>query len=307
MNADDRHGPLVPPAFASRVATQEGPAGAAWIARLPGLVAGACDRWQLQLDGPSTHGHVALVIPVRTPDLAAAMLKVSWPHPEAASEAAALRHWAGHGAVRLLAEDAAGWVMLLERLHGDRTLTSVPDADVAVTTAAGLLGRLHVDPPPGVPTVAALAARWIDELGTDWHRLGRPVDRKLLVAAIDTCRTLGGEPPLRLLHGDFHYDNVLAADRDPWLAIDPKPLIGDPAFEVVPLLRNRWADLEATGDIETAVRHRFDAVVDTAALDRDRARAWAITRAVDDTLWATERSQPTFARIAITIATALDR
>ena len=82
----------------------------------------------------------------------------------------------------------------------------------------------------------------------------------------------------RLIHTDLHFHNVLAADREPWLVIDPKPLSGDPHYEVAPLLWNRWDELE--GDVRRGVRARFHAVVDAAGLDEDRARDWVVLRMV---------------------------
>ena len=132
--------------------------------------------------------------------------------------------------------------------------------------------------------------------------LGRPISRDLIDQAVDTCRGLGGNGPVRLLHGDFHYANVLAAEREPWLAIDPKPVAGDPAFDVAPLLRNRWDDLTCTGDTVDALRRRFDHIVEVSGLDRERTRAWTVTRAVDNVLWATDKRDPAFADVERTIA-----
>jgi streptomycin 6-kinase len=88
-----------------------------------------------------------------------------------------------------------------------------------------------------------------------------------------------------LLHGDLHYDNVLAGDREPWLVIDPKPLDGDPHFEPAPMLWNRWEEVVATGDVREAVRRRFHTLVDAAGLDEDRARDWVVLRVVLNAVW----------------------
>ncbi len=98
---------------------------------------------------------------------------------------------------------------------------------------------------------------------------------------------------------------MLAADRARWLAIDPKPVSGDPGFDVVPLLWNRWEELVATGDVAAAVRRRFDVVVDVAGIDRERARRWSVTRAVDNVLWAGQRDRTDWAAVQRTIAEAL--
>ena len=89
----------------------------------------------------------------------------------------------------------------------------------------------------------------------------------------------------RLVHTDLHYFNVLAADREPWLAIDPKPLSGDPHHEVAPLLWNRWEEVLAAHDARTALRSRFHTAVDVAGLDEQRARDWVVARMVVNAMW----------------------
>lgn len=297
--------PLVPTQFVTAIVRAAGPAGAAWIEQLPTFVAAACERWSLTIDGASMHGVAGLVVPVQDATGMRAVLKVSWPHEEAAPEARALRWWAGVGAVRLLDEDADTWSLLLERLDSARSLEDLSDPDAAVAQAAALLPRLHVACPTDVPTVRALADRWSEDLPVEWESLGRPLARTLLDEALATCRDLSSGGPVRLLHGDYHYANVLAGEREPWLAIDPKPLAGDPAFDIEPLLRNRWHDLTGTGHVTVALRRRFDQIIEMSGVDRERARAWAIARAVDNVLWAGGRSGAAFADIERTIAETL--
>jgi streptomycin 6-kinase len=90
----------------------------------------------------------------------------------------------------------------------------------------------------------------------------------------------------RIIHGDLHYENVLAADREPWLLIDPKPMSGDPHYEVAPMLWNRWDELQ--GQVRDGVRRRFHTIVDAAGLDEDRARDWVVVRMMHNAMWAIE-------------------
>jgi streptomycin 6-kinase len=215
---------------------------------------------------------------VRTPAGESAVLKVVWPHVEAAHEALALQRWGGRGAVRLLRADPRRWALLLERLRPE-DLTQLWDQQ-AYEIVGDLYGRLHVPAPPQLRTLSDQAARWADELGA----LGRgaPVPHRLVDQARALSRSFAEDPATDgvLIHSDLHYDNVLAADRpdeDPgWLAIDPKPLSGDPHFEVAPLLWNRFEELD--GRIRPGVRDRFFAVVDAAGLEEERARDWVIVR-----------------------------
>jgi streptomycin 6-kinase len=96
-----------------------------------------------------------------------------------------------------------------------------------------------------------------------------------------------------LIHSDLHYFNVLAADREPWLAIDPKPISGDPHYEVAPLLWNRWDEVVGSGDVRVAVRRRFHTVVDAAGLDEERARDWVVVRMLHNAMWELEDNPTT--------------
>jgi streptomycin 6-kinase len=274
--------PLVPLALSASAARD--PDRTAWIDRLPELVGALLEEWQLSRDGAPTHGTTALVLPVRTSAGTPAALKVTWPHQEAEHEHLALRHWAGHGAVRLLRADVRRWALLLERLHPGEDLTTLP-AEEACEVVAGLYARLHLPAPAQLRTLSEL----VTEADAALRRLPReaPLPRRLVEQVIRLGGSLREDTSTNgtLVHGDLHYENVLAGDREPWLAIDPKPLSGDPHYEVAPLLWNRWEELAATG-VRDGVRRRFLAVVDAAQLDEDRARDWVLVRMVHNA-WGT--------------------
>jgi streptomycin 6-kinase len=303
---------VVPEPFAEATRRREGAAGAAWVLALPATVDRLVDRWELVVDGPLLHGYVALVVPVRRTDGRPAVLKVSWIDEETRGEAAALAHWGGTAAVLLLASAPDLGALLLERLDPLRTLAQV-DEQRAVALAATLLPQLHVPPPGGLTDVAGLARGWQTAPRPEWEALGRPGSQQAVDRAVATCGELASAPgPARLLHGDYHYGNVLArhggtAAPDAgcgWAAIDPKPLVGDGEYDLVPLLRNRWDELAATGDAVRACRRRLHAIAEQAGLDRSRAEQWCLVRAVDDALWAQEHRAQDFAAIAWTIAGA---
>lgn len=306
----------MPRAFAEATRAREGPAGAEWLAALPSLVERLLVRWELEVDGLPLHGYVALVVPVRRPDGQPAVLKVSWIDDETRGEPVALARWRDAPAVDLLASAPEEGALLLERLDPHCSLLHV-DEDEAVTVAATLLRQLHVPPVDGLADVADIARRLQTELRQEWDALGRPGRSDLVDRAVSTCEELASScVPKRLLHGDFHYANVLARTTLPdtasgalasrsWAVIDPKPLVGDGAYDLVPLLRNRWPELAATGDAARACRRRLDAIVDHAGLDRHRAAQWSLVRAVDDALWAHEHRATDFAAIAWAIADAL--
>jgi streptomycin 6-kinase len=248
-----------------------------WVRDLPRLAEGLMEEWELRLDGLPMHGFCALVLPV-TGDDGPAVLKISFPEPETEHEHLALRDWDGRGAVRLLRAEPHRRAILLERLSHHK-LDSV-DVDTACEVVAGLYSRLHVPATAQYPRLSSWTGRWAERLAT--LPTDAPVPRRLVSQAAGLARGLTDEPGTdgTLLHGDLHYLNVLAAKREPWLAIDPKPMSGDPHLEPAPMLWNRWDEALAEGDARSAVRRRFHTLVDAAELDEDRARDWTIVRMV---------------------------
>jgi streptomycin 6-kinase len=111
----------------------------------------------------------------------------------------------------------------------------------------------------------------------------------------------------RLLHWDLHYENVLVGEREEWIAIDPKPLAGDPGFDLLPALHNRWQELAATGDPQRAVLRRFDLLVEILGLDVRRAAAWSYGRILQNCLWDIEDGRLPLSPVQLTIAAALQR
>jgi len=200
-----------------------------------------------------------------------AVLKVQRPHRESEHEAAALELWDGDGAVRLLRHDAEAHALLLERCVPGTPLSAAGPA-VALDVLVELLPRLWK--PAGEPfrSLADEAAWWAECLPRqDWS-----FAPELLQAALEALRELPGTQGKQvLLHQDLHADNVLAAAREPWLAIDPKPLAGEREFGIAPIVRSR-----ELGHSRRDVLHRFDRLTAELDLDRERARGWTIAQTV---------------------------
>ncbi len=294
----------IPAPFLAFAGRQEG--WAEWLARLPRLVRDVVDEWELTPDGLAMHGECALVVPVRTRSGEAAVAKFSWPHPEAEHEHLALQAWGGDGAVRLLRADPRRWVMLLERVH-TRDLTTVPAVE-ACEIVAGLYKSVHVPALPQLRRLSDESRRWHDEL------LALPSDARVPRRYVEQAASLAGDFAAddatdgTMVHGDLHYFNVLAAERVPWLVIDPKPVSGEPCFDVAPLLWNRWSEVVATGDVRTAVRDRFHATIDTAMFDEERARDWVVVREIVNAMWSIHdgcEPQPGWITRCIAIAKAV--
>ncbi len=232
-------------------------------------------------------GQVSVVLPVVCRDGTRAALKLQDVDEETAGEGLALRTWGGDGVVRLLAEDAETGTLLLERLDEDRPLSGVPDVMKATGVLAGLLARITAVPAPaGLRRLDGVVAGMFERLPAVLAALASPGadgDRRLLADCAAALREVADEPGDRLLHWDLHFDNILAGEREPWLVIDPKPLAGDPCFELLPALWNRtW---------EGSLERRFDLLTEVLGVDRDRARAWTLGRVLQNSLWCVEEGE----------------
>lgn len=284
----------VPDALASSHQKFFGDAGRAWIDAAPDLADRLLDRWHLQRDGEPMRGAVALVLPVVHLDGRLAMLKLQPVDDETVGEPVALRAWNGDGAVRLLEHDAASGSLLLERLDADRALATVADDIAALQILSELLARLTGVPAPNdVRRLADIGADMLTRVPPALAVVHDTSHRRVIQACTSALVEVLPEPGDRLLHWDLHYWNVLAPHtsdpRAPWLAIDPKPLAGDPGFELLAALHNRWDDVVATGDVTRAIRHRFDVMTDILGLDRPRAMSWTLARVLQNMLWDIER------------------
>jgi streptomycin 6-kinase len=216
-----------------------------------------------------------LVAPAITRDGEEVVLKVQDPHRESEHEAAALERWGGGGAIRLLDHERDECALLLERCVPGTPL-SAAGAEAALDVFVELLPRLWK--PAGSPfgSLAAEAAWWASALEETWERFGRPFERRLLDAALEALtelpRTQGDQV---LLHQDLHGDNVLAAQREPWLVIDPKPLAGEREFALAPIVRSF-----ELGHSKRDVLHRLDRLSSELEVDRERARGWTIGQTI---------------------------
>ncbi|WP_219507078.1 aminoglycoside phosphotransferase family protein [Nonomuraea ceibae] len=295
----------VPDQFAASYGANNADARA-WLAGLPRLGGEFLDRWRLRPDGPAAYGMASLVFPVRQPDGTPAVLKLQQLREETAGAAAGLRAWNGNGIVRLLDHDEQSGTQLLERLDATRTLSSVADDDAAMRILADLMARLTSVPAPrDLRRLSGIAAAMLDQAPQAVPALRDPDEQRLVRTCASAVAELIGEPGDRLLHWDLHYDNILAGEREPWLAIDPEPLAGDPGFELLPALDNRWEQVEATGDVPRAVLRRFDLLTETLGLDRSRAVGWTLGRVLQNALWDIEDGKPTLEPAQVAIATTL--
>jgi streptomycin 6-kinase len=249
---------------------EELPEGRAWLDELPRLVEECAEQWSLRLEGPIGNGFDAVVVPAGD-----AVLKLQFPLRESEHEAEALRVWDGDGAVRLLAHDPERHALLIERARPGEHLTTVGQ-ETALDVFVGLLPRLWKHAGSPFRPLAEEAAWWIDYLPRSWEHVGRPFERAFLDTVVGTLRELAATQGEQvLLDQDLHADNVLSAEREPWLVIDPQPLVGEREFAVAPLVRGY-----ELGHSKRATLRRFDRLTSELGLDRERARGWAVGQAI---------------------------
>jgi streptomycin 6-kinase len=269
------------PARVRDTASGFGAEGLRWLEDLPSRVAELEQAWLLTA-GPAfdTDGQVSWVAPVHLADGSEAVLKISIPHPEARREADALRAFDGRGAVRLLRASADGFSLLLERCVPGTNLWSL---NVEEGNAAGavVLRQLCREPPPSVAfdRLSDLAAEWCEELPRQAPAAG--YDAPLVADAVHLARELAATQPRHvLLHGDHHPGNVLSATREPWLAIDCKPLVGDPAYDLAQWLGNRCEAVEQSPDAVSAIRRQIEQLSDLLDLEPARVAGWAFVKSL---------------------------
>ena len=196
---------------------------------------------------------------------------------ESLCEPEALRFWDGRGAVRLIDYDAGTRAMLIERCVPGTQLGRVYD-DRSLEVVADTLQRLWRPPPGGVSwrRLRDVAETWAERLPFDRERHNRPYELSLLEQAVDALDALGPtQADVVLCHQDLHGGNILSAEREPWLAIDSKPIVAEPAYDAVPAVR----DLDENRGITAAgMRHRLDHLSALLGVDRERVRRWTIAK-----------------------------
>ncbi|MFF8907864.1 aminoglycoside phosphotransferase family protein [Streptomyces olivaceoviridis] len=271
-----------PPQRLVRALGETAPAGDDWLARLPTAAERAVARRELTVERVQVPGgRSSLVVLVRRADGTPAVLKLAPPRARPESERAALAHWGGRGAVQLLEAGAEDGALLLERLHPDVSVRSLPEAK-ALLEAAGTLRRLWVAPPSGhvFETVAERTGRQAVAMragaGTD------PEAAPLVEAALAARAELLAAPPEQLLlHGTFRQSKVLSGERMPWLAVGPDPVVGESAFDLARLVRDRVEDLIAASSGPSTTRRRIKRLAESLEVDQERLRGWTLFRAVE--------------------------
>ncbi|MFI5877403.1 aminoglycoside phosphotransferase family protein [Streptomyces sp. NPDC051445] len=292
-----------PPQRLVRALGETAPDGDGWLEKLPEAARQAVALSESTVDRvQAPGGRTSLVVLVRRMDGMPAVLKLAPPRFRPEAERAALAHWDGLGAVQLLEGPQTAGALLLERLHPDVSVRSLAEAK-ALLEAAGTLRRLWVEPPAGhsFESVADRTERQAAAMRATAE--ARPETAALVDAALAARTDLLAAPPEhRLLHGTFRQSKVLAGERMPWLAVGPDPVVGECAFDLARLVRDRVEDLIASSSGAATTRRRVKRLAESLELDQERLRGWTLFRAVESGLRALRVGRPRDAELLLEFA-----
>ncbi|MEV6504086.1 aminoglycoside phosphotransferase family protein [Streptomyces prunicolor] len=294
-----------PPQRLVRALGETAPSGDDWLEKLPEVAQQAVDLSELTVERVQVPGgRSSLVVLVRRADGTPAVLKLAPRRARPESERAALARWGGLGAVQLVEPFAGEGVLVLERLHPDVSVRSLPEAK-ALLEAAGTLRRLWVEPPGdhAFETVAERTGRQARVMRDSGSGSGGAEVASLVSAALEAREALLAAPPeVRLLHGTFRQSKVLAAERVPWLAVGPDPVVGECAFDLARLVRDRVEDLIATPSGASTTRRRIKRLAESLDVDQERLRGWTLFRAVESGVRALRVGRPRDAELLLEFA-----
>ena len=280
----------LPEEFKKTIVDCHGLFGIAWLEKLPDTLDEFSVRWGL------TFGEVFplsynFVIEAFLKDGSPAVLKAGVPGIENLMEISALELYAGNGIARLLETDSQSGFMLLERISPGRTLKSFltqENDDWATQIAAEVILKLFVPLPTDAQNILPLE---------DWTKglLTIPQNSVIPLDLAETARSLRVEllastpaNEIVLLHGDLHHENILLSGSDEWIAIDPKGVSGDRAYEICSLLQNPMPELLHWGDFDRRLDRRLSILSETLQIDRERLRSWGVVHSTLSAWWSVE-------------------
>ena len=285
--------------FIDRVSNTFAEQGEQWLARLPELIAETEKRYNLQIGSSFGHQSYNYAAHATPSDGTAIVIKFCVPTDEVNNEINALIHMQGGGIVKLLESDAQSGILLLELLHPGEMLSTVSNDDEAARIAGDIMQKIWKPVPDEHNFPSTID--WFD-------RLDQPIElpagfsSKLVDTARSIARDLHKDSDKRVvLHGDLHHFNILSTERQPWLAIDPKGVIGECEYEVGALLRNPIPDIATILNTKKVLARRLDLLAEQLNFDRQKILAWSFCQAVLATVWSIDgqaEDWPMFLRCA---------
>lgn len=286
----------IPGYFAEFIADYFGEEGAEWLAALPTLLAEYSQRWGLTALPPFAGLTYNYVTPVARRDGSPAVLKAGVPGDEFRASIAFLRLCEGQGAVRLLEGDTERCVMLMEQAFPGAPLSQLEDDNAATAIGADVMREFWRPAPAShpFPTVADWLRAFAGVRAKYGGASGPLPEATLAQAEALAADLLASAPYERLMHGDLHHDNIVSAEREPWLVIDAKGLVGDPGYETGPFINNPYGRMEAWPDPARNFARRADILAEHLSYPRERILTWSFVQAVLSAAWHVEDESDRF-------------
>jgi len=276
--------------FTQRIAGTFGQDGERWLRHLPSTLGELTRRWSLTLLPAFENLSYNYVAPAIRADGKEVVLKVGVPNKELSTEIESLRLMDGSGAVQLFESDLDRGAMLLERLSPGLTLYELENDEAATTIATYVMEELWISAPEdhAFPTVSDWAKGFKRLRGSFDGGTGPFPEDLVEKAERIFLELLASMSEPVLLHGDLHHWNILSAEREPWLAIDPKGVIGEPEYEVGAWLRNPFPHILKFENPKQVMARRVEQFSESLGFDRDRLKAWGFAQAVLSGWWGYE-------------------
>jgi streptomycin 6-kinase len=280
----------IPESFQQSMFRYYGQKGLDWLGTLPSLLDEFSQRWSLTLLPPFEPLSYNYIVPAITAESRDTVLKTGFPNPELLTEIYALRHYAGQGSAQLLESNTEKQIMLLERIRPGKNLFDLDDDQQSTLIAAQLMQQLWK--PVAEEQLFPTVSHWMRNL-FDLQPQNTPIDNRLIAIAQQlTEALLDSEANVVLLHGDLHHWNILSAGRQPWLAIDPKGIVGEPIFDVCALLRNPVSRITSIPDFADTTRRRLNILAEVLGFEKKSMLQFSLAQAVLSAQWSYEMGSP---------------
>ncbi|NHN28854.1 aminoglycoside phosphotransferase family protein [Paenibacillus agricola] len=276
---------LLPESFISTIKGVHQEKGELWLEKLDSLIQYCEQRWSCQVLAPYPLSY-HFVAPIRFNKGTEAVLKLGVPGKEMIHEVEALRLYKGNGCAQLWDSDTAKGILVLERANPGHTLKAVADDEEATLLAAAVMRKLQVRPPiqPLFPSTLDWS-KGLQKLRSRYNGGTGPLPEPMVRKAEDYFAKLHASwRNVQLLHGDLHHENILAAEREPYIAIDPKGVIGEPEYGVIPFLINHLPEHNAID----VIRRRIELFTEELSLNKTRIIAWGYSHSVLSAWWFVE-------------------
>ncbi len=262
--------------------------GKAWLENIPNTVQTYAKKWDLQVFPPFENLTYTYVAPAVRADGAEAVLKIGFfKDDEFLSGVDALSVFNGEGSVKLLEEDKEGFVVLLEKIDPGVPLSSLADDKEATGIIAKVIKKLHK--PLSKNHNFITVNQWTKEL-REYQKDGK--EGSIPMYLVNKAVALFDElietsKPAVLVHGDLHHDNILSSDRDEWLAIDPKGIAAEPAYETAAMVRNPYKKISKTENLGQLFKERIFILSEELNVDPRRIHKWGFAQTVLSSVWTT--------------------